>query len=149
MLLTLSKKFTTAFVTISIFCPFVKKMFVSLSKRAIVKDEIAGGFPDEMFDRSQIKIRIKNLIITEKLHAFFGQRGAVFCLAAAAVVVVAAAASRTGSRVMMMLAGWTSGIRTRFGRPHYLLVHVFDHFPVSLFETGSKFSQHNNAMSYS
>ncbi len=62
-----------------------------------MKDEIARGFPNEMFDRSQIKIRVENLIVAQKLYAFFGQRGAVFGLAAAAIVVVTAASTRTRS----------------------------------------------------
>ncbi len=95
MLLTLSKKkFTAAFVIINFFDLFVK-IFASLSKRPIVKHEVARRFPDEMLDRPQIKIRIKDLVVAEKLDAFLGQGGAVFGLAAAAVVVVAAAAPWT------------------------------------------------------
>ncbi len=132
------KKFTAAFVTIIFFDLFVK-IFASLSKRPIVKHEVAWGFPDEMLDRPQIKIRIKDLVVAEKLDAFLGKGGAVFGLAAAAVVVVAAAAPRTRSRVMMVLASGTSGVRARFWCPHHLLVHMLYYFPESVFEICSKY----------
>ena len=74
-------------------------------------------FPNELFDRPQVQVRVQNLIIAQKLDAFLGHRGRVLTVGSVARVP------------RVTLARGATRVRPRFGPPaHNFLVDVFNNF---------------------